>query len=135
MITIAHTTTLESIECGKERGWGVGVLKQQKRQLAQDSCRHSHKKTEPNTTTMQTEQSLIKAYSKTLNKHQAKPSDDLAAKLHSLYLQIKEFRKQRFLTHSSKTGYAAKARLIIDGIGRNGKSMTPALLERHMAYR
>ena len=84
---------------------------------------------------MQTEQSLIKAYSKTLNKHQAKPSDDLAAKLHSLYLQIKAFRKQRFLNHSYKTGIAAKARMILAGEGRNGKSMTPTLLERHMALR
>jgi len=32
-------------------------------------------------------------------------------------------------------GLAAKARLIVDGKGRNGKSMTPALLERHMANR
>lgn len=48
------------------------------------------------------------------------------------------FRAKRKLAHAArcaKQAIAAKARLILKGKGANGRSMPPALLERHMNLR
>ena len=41
--------------------------------------------------------------------------------------------RKMFAIRSSRQGLAAKAALIRKGKGRNGKSMNPALMARHMA--
>ena len=44
---------------------------------------------------------------------------------------LKAFRKKAFIARSSLQGLAAKAKLIEKGKGRNGKSMSQQLTERH----
>lgn len=44
-------------------------------------------------------------------------------------------RKQAIIRNAARDGIAAKARLITMGRGKNGRSMSAALLERHIAAR
>jgi hypothetical protein len=50
-------------------------------------------------------------------------------------IRYRALRKASIALYGSQQAIAAKARLIIAGKGKNGRSMSPALLERHLNLR
>jgi hypothetical protein len=50
-------------------------------------------------------------------------------------IRYRAARKAAISHYGSQQALAAKARLIIAGKGKNGRSMSPALLERHISNR
>jgi hypothetical protein len=84
---------------------------------------------------MKTLTELTTQYKEDLASYRAKPNPEGFWKLRILAVRIRAAQKPLLLAGNTLQAYAAKARLIIDGKGRNGRSMSPALLEKHLAAR